>query len=73
MEVKGYIMLNTTFSVGEKIKEIKARCLVIDASFYYNKIIGYPTFNQLAIALSTLYLCMKFHLLDMRVIIIQEY
>lgn len=55
MEVKGYIMMMTTFRVGEQTKEIKVRYLVIDAPSSYNMILGCLTFNQLGIALSTLY------------------
>lgn len=62
--MKGHITKETTFGVGEQTKQVKARYLVIHAPFSYNMIIGRPTFNQLYVILSTLYLCMKYALFD---------
>lgn len=42
------------------IQKIKVKYFVIDVYSSYNMIIGRLTFNQLVVALSTLYLCMKY-------------
>lgn len=71
VRVKGYITLRITFGEQDQAKEIKVKYLVIDAPSLYNVIIWRPTFNQMGATLSTLYLCIKYPLLDGRVGFIQ--
>lgn len=65
--MKGYFTLGITFKEQDHAKETKVNYLVIDAPYSYNMIIGRPSFNRMGAALSTLYLCMKYLLLNGRV------
>lgn len=50
--------------VEERKRMIKIRYLVINAYSSYNMIIGQPNFNIVWASLYTLYLCMKYLLLN---------
>jgi hypothetical protein len=59
----GYVTLLTTFGEKENAKTIKVRYLVVRTPYAsYNIIIGRPTFNALGVAMSTLYLAIKYPL-----------
>lgn len=71
VQVKGYITLKTTSRAEEKSRKIKVRYLVINAPSSYNMVMEQYSFNKLGDALSTLYLCMKYPILNGRVGVIQ--
>lgn len=62
----------TVFGSGDNAKGIKVRYLILKASSPYNIIIGRPTFNIMEVALSTIYLTMKYPLDDGRVGVIKS-
>lgn len=59
------------FGVEENLKIVKVRYLIIYTFSLYNIIIGSSTFNLLGVSLSTLYLCMKYLLLNGNICIVQ--
>jgi hypothetical protein len=68
VEVMGYTTLLTTFGENENPKTIKVKYLVVKTPFTsYNIIIGRPAFNALGVAMSSLYLSMKYPLDDGRI------
>jgi hypothetical protein len=72
MEVMGYTTLLTTFGENDNAKTVKVRYLVVKTPFTsYNIIIGRPSFNALGVAMSTLYLSMKYPLDDGRICIVR--
>lgn len=64
MQVLRHLPVITTFGSGDNTKSFKVRYLIINASSPYNIIIGIPSFNALEVALSTLYLTLKYPLED---------
>lgn len=62
--MKGYIILDIVFGLNGNVKMIKVTYLVINAHLSFNIIIGRYAFNLVG---DTLYLCMKYSLLDKRI------
>jgi len=60
VSTKGYVDLITTCGRGSKIKKIKIRYLVVDASTSYNVLLGRSSLNKLGAIVSTPHLAMKF-------------
>ncbi|XP_068497948.1 uncharacterized protein [Phaseolus vulgaris] len=60
VNTKGYVDLVTTFGRGSKIRKIKIRYLVVDASTSYNVLLGRSSLNKLGAIVSTPHLAMKF-------------
>lgn len=68
--MKVYITLKNSFRSKESARKIKVKYLDIDVHSLYNMIIGKFIFSQLGATLSMLYLCMKYSLLNRRVMVI---
>lgn len=71
VHVNDYITLKTTFGAKESANPIKVRYIVIYVPFWYNMIIGGPSFNLFEVSLSMPYLFVKYPLLDNKVMFIQ--
>lgn len=61
-QVLGYIFLSTMFKKGEVMETLKVKCMVVNAISSYNIVIVGQTSNALEVALSNLYLTMKYPL-----------
>lgn len=64
MQVEGYNTLKAIYGLNQNAKMIKVMYLVEEASSSYNIIIGRLAFNLLGAALSSLYICVNYLLLD---------
>lgn len=62
-----HITLKTTCGEGADGKEIDVIYLFVDALSPYNIILGWPNINSLGVLVSTMYLTLKYRLLDGRV------
>lgn len=67
VQVLGNLHVITTLDIGDNVKSVNARYLMLNVASPYNIIIGRPTFSTLEAALSTLYLTLKYPLQNGRV------
>lgn len=71
VQVLVHLFIMTVFGSGDSAKGIKVRYLIVNTSSPYNITIGRSSFNAQEVALSTLYLTMKYPLDDGRVWVIK--
>lgn len=62
--MKGNVTLEKYYGEGTQVREIEVSYLIVDAMFPYNIILGHPTITVLGEILHTLYLVLKYLLLD---------
>lgn len=67
IQIVVHITLKTTCGEGADGKEIDVIYLFVDALSPYNIILGWPNINSLGVLVSTMYLTLKYPLLDRRV------
>lgn len=67
----GHMPVLTLFGSGDNAKSLKVRYFIMNVASPYNIIIGKLDFNSLEVALSTLYLTMKYPLCGRRIDVIR--
>lgn len=71
--MKGYITLKIVLKLKNNAKMINVKYLVVDAHSLYNIITRLHAFDLLRVALSTLYLRMKYQLCNRPISVINGY